>query len=77
MPFNYFEILRLAAPETIVILTALVVLGIDLLVLRTTLSSTGSPSAAHCLLRLIGAMAWTLNGHGSAVVWMGCSSAIL
>ena len=33
-PINYLDILRLSAPEAIVTLTVLVVLGVDLTVLR-------------------------------------------
>lgn len=69
MPFNYFEILRLAAPETIVILTALVVLGIDLLVLKdNSVQHRFTIGGAFACFGCIGALAWTLNGHGSAVV---------
>ena len=35
MNFNYLEILQLAAPETVVVIIALVVLAVDLLVLRS------------------------------------------
>lgn len=61
---NYFELLSLAAPETIVVLTALTVLALDLTSLR----------GMETRLRfIIGGMVASF-GCAAAILWMGVSS---
>jgi NADH-quinone oxidoreductase subunit N len=60
--FDYFAILRMAAPETILVVAALAVLAVDLLVLpqarlQDRFMMTGAFAGFGCL----GAMAWILN----------------
>ncbi len=58
MSVNYLELLRLAAPETIVVLTALLALAVDLLVmrdrpLRSRLLLSGGLSALGCVVAIV------------------------
>ena len=60
IPVNYLDLLRLAAPETVVLAGALVVLGVDLLALREV--ETG---LRRLLLLILGAVTC-----GAAIAWM-------
>ncbi|MHC1768537.1 MAG: NADH-quinone oxidoreductase subunit N [Verrucomicrobiia bacterium] len=65
-PFNYLELLQLAVPETIVVVTALVVLAIDLLGLRDEpLQQRFNVCGTFACFGCVAAAVWTLTGHGT------------
>ena len=62
--FNYWEIFRLAVPETILVLTALVVLGVDLGAMRESPARYRKwIGAVFALFGSIGALGFLLGGH--------------
>jgi NADH-quinone oxidoreductase subunit N len=64
---NYLQLLQLAAPETVVVLTALLVLGVDLLGMRgEPVSRRFGVGAAVTALGCLAAMFLTLGQHESA-----------
>jgi NADH-quinone oxidoreductase subunit N len=69
---NYFELLKLAVPETIIVLTALLVLAVDVvtmrgLELRFRFIVGGLIACVGC----VGAIAWILISHASANAFGG------
>jgi NADH-quinone oxidoreductase subunit N len=72
IPFDYLAILRLAAPETIVVLAALAVLAIDLLVVRDELLEYRFMiTSAFACFGCLAAIAWTLNAEAHTSVLNG------
>jgi len=64
---NYFELLKLAAPETIVVVAAVVVLAVDLLVMREQpLRCRFVLGAAISCLGCVAAIFWMANNHAHA-----------
>ena len=63
-PANYLQMLQLAAPETIVTVTMLVVLGVDLTVLRgKPVATRFNIGALLSILGCVGAAAFAFNRH--------------
>lgn len=72
MEFNYLQLLRLAAPETILVLTALAVLSVDLFVLRgSSVRHRFIVNGAFACFGCVAAFCWTLALHDEARVLQG------
>ena len=70
--FNYLDLLRLVWPEVIVVITALCVLSVDLIFLRTSeMRFRGSVSAVLSLAGCAAAVAWIVHTPQSANVLDG------
>ena len=71
-PFDYLAILRLAAPESILVLTAFTVLAVDLMILREErLEHRFLLGGVIACLGCVAAFAWTFNLQGSLRVVNG------